>query len=429
MKIEFLYQIFKRYPVVTTDSRTCCQNSIFFALKGNKFDGNDYIDEALACGSVYAVVDSCNLSKTKQIIKVKSSIQTLQSLANYHRQRMNAKIIAITGTNGKTTTKELIAAALASKYKIIYTQKNLNNHIGVPLTLLQLNSDHKFAVIEMGANHPGEIRTLCQIANPDYGLITNIGKAHLEGFGSFDKIIKEKAELYNFIRKKGGIIFRNLDNLILNSVSNSLPTIGYSAKYCNSFVYGRIIKFDPTLILEWNRKNKIFTHLVGNYNFENVLASVCVANYFGVENYKINFSISNYVPINNRSQNCITRKNSIIIDSYNANPASMQAALDNFCNLRNKLPKMVILGEMEELGGNTKIEHENVINKLFSKKINKVFLIGKNFKKFLFFYCELQWFLETKYFLEYLKFIPIEGYHILIKGSRTNQLEKVLPYL
>lgn len=431
MKIEFLYQIFKQYSIVTTDSRVYYPNSIFFALKGDKFDGNDYISQAFSNGAIYAVGDKMDLPKNKQIIKVKNALQTLQSLANYHRKQMNAKVIAVTGTNGKTTTKELIAITLSSKYKIIYTQKNLNNHIGVPLTLLHLRQKHQFAVIEMGASRPGEIQMLCQIAEPDYGLITNVGKAHLEGFGSFDKIVEAKAELYDFIRKKEGIIFINLDNLILKKMYNLGSAIGYSTNFFNSFVYGRIIQVDPTLILEWNKndkKNKIITQLVGGYNFENVLASICVSKYFGVEDCKINAAIASYVPINNRSQSYKTKKNNLIIDTYNANPDSVQVALDNFCKLHNS-PKMLILGEMKELGNYSEVEHQKVVYEIFMKKIDKVFLIGKNFEKYLLFYYKWKWFPDTNFFLEYLRMNSFEGYLILIKGSRKNQLERVVFYL
>lgn len=431
MNIELLYQIFRQYPIVTTNSRVCPTNSLFFALKGDKFDGNDYVMQALTSGAIYAIVDRSDLPENKQIIKVKNVLQTLQSLANYHRKQMNAKIIAVTGTNGKTTTKELMAIALSSKYKTLSTQGNLNNCIGIPLTLLRLNLEHQFAVIEMGANHPKEIQMLCQITEPDYGIITNIGKAHLEGFGSFDKVVKTKIELYDFIREKRGVIFGNSDNLILKERYNSLSVIYYGTNFSKSFVYGRIVASDPTLVLEWgknNNKNKIVTQLVGSYNFENVLVSICVASYFGVEDDIINAAIANYIPINNRSQNCKTEKNNLIIDSYNANPDSMRVALDNFFNLHVS-PKMVILGEMKELGRYSKEEHQKVVDTLFEQKIDKVLLIGKHFEECLLPCFKWELFSQTENCLEYLQTTPIDGYHILIKGSRKNQLERVFPYL
>jgi len=431
VNIELLYQLFRQYPIVTTDSRNCPVNSLFFALKGDKFDGNNYIMQALASGAIYAIGDKNDLPENKQIIKVKSVLQTLQSLANYHCKRMNAKIIAVTGTNGKTTTKELIALALSSKYKTLATKENLNNHIGVPLTLLQLNTEHQFAVIEIGASHLNDIKILCQIAEPDYGIITNVGKAHLNGFGSFDGVVKTKTELYDFIRERGGVIFGNSDNLILRKWYNSLSVIYYGTNSSGSFIYGRRIASDPTLVLEWSRSNnksKIVTHLVGDYNLENVLASICVASYFGVDDNRINVAITNYIPINNRSQNCKTKKNNLIVDAYNANPDSMRVALNNFFDLHIS-PKMVVLGEMKELGKYSRKEHQKVVDNLFGQKINKVFLIGKNFEKCLLPCSRWKWFPQTENCLEYLQATPIEGYHILIKGSRKNQLEKILPYL
>jgi UDP-N-acetylmuramoyl-tripeptide--D-alanyl-D-alanine ligase len=430
VNIELLYQIFRQYPIITTNSRICPTNSLFFALRGEKFDGNDYIMEALMSGAIYAVGDRNDLPENERIIKVGNVLQTLQSLANYHRKLMNAKIIAITGTNGKTTTKELIATVLSSKYKTLYTQENLNNYIGVPLTLLRLNSEHQFAVIEMGASHVNEIRMLCQIAEPDYGIITNVGKAHLEGFGSLDGVVKAKTELYDFIRDKGGVVFANLDNLILKEWYNSFSVIYYGTT-SKAFVYGRMIGFDPTLVLEWSKnsnKNKIVTHFVGGYNLENILASICVANYFGVEDYRINVVIANYIPINNRSQNCKTKKNNLIVDAYNANPDSMRVALDNFYKLRIS-PKMVILGEMGELGSYSKEEHQKVLNSLWGSKVDKVFLIGRNFEECLLPCSGWKLFRQTEDCLEYLRMTSVEGYHILIKGSRNNQLEKIFHYL
>jgi UDP-N-acetylmuramoyl-tripeptide--D-alanyl-D-alanine ligase len=434
MSIEQLYEVFQQHPVITTDSRHCPAGSIFFALKGDKFDGNDYIEQTLSAGAAYAVGDRSDLPDNERIIKVDNVLQTLQNLANYHRKQMNATVIAITGTNGKTTTKELIATALSSKYKTLYTQGNLNNHIGAPLTLLQLKPEHEFAVIEMGANHQGEIHELCLIADPDYGLITNVGKAHLEGFGSFEGVVRTKTELYDFLREKGGTVFGNLDNLILKDLYAYLSMVYYGTS-SEAFIQGKMTTSAPTLALEWRNtpqppKGNITTHLVGSYNFENVLAAICVASYFGVEDEKINHSIAGYIPTNNRSQNQKTEKNELIIDAYNANPSSMQAALDNFKSL-DASPKMVILGEMKELGNYSKEEHQKLVDSLSSQetKIDKVFLVGENFKECSALHSEWQVFPKTDDLLAYLQIYSLTGYFILIKGSRGNQLEKIIPYL
>jgi len=430
MDIPHLYKIFEQHPIISTDSRNCPENSIFFALKGEKFDGNDYIEQVLKNGVAYAIGDKNDLPENPRIIKVENVLQTLQDLANFHRKQMNATIIAITGTNGKTTTKELIGAALSAKYKTIYTKGNLNNHIGVPLTLLQLKPEHEYAVIEMGANHIGEIRELCNIAEPDYGLITNIGKAHLEGFGSFEGVIQTKTELYNYLKQKGGTVFGNLDNSILRDFYNNLSVIYYGTSP-EAFIQGKIIQTAPTLALEWkngNEQNTLTTQLVGGYNLENVLAAICIANHFSVEVDKINQSISNYVPTNNRSQIQNTGKNQLIIDAYNANPSSMKVALENFFALPD-FPKMVILGEMKELGKYTNEEHQKIIDLLNSNQVEQVFLIGASFENCSCSNSNWKLFTNTNDLLTHLQKATIAGYHILLKGSRGNQLEKTVGLL
>jgi UDP-N-acetylmuramoyl-tripeptide--D-alanyl-D-alanine ligase len=426
MVISELYSLFLKHPVVTTDSRNCREGAIFFALKGDKFDGNDYIEEVLKKGVAYAVGDRNDLPKDKRIIPVGNVLETLQQLANYHRKQMKAQVIAITGTNGKTTTKELLAATLSARYKTLFTQGNLNNHIGVPLTLLQLTPEQDFAIIEMGANHPGEIRELCRIAEPDFGLITNVGKAHLEGFGSFEGVIRTKTELYDFLREKGGTAFGNRDNLILKDWQNSLNMVYYGTT-SDTFVCGNIIQKSPTLGIEWTN-GKIITHLVGDYNFENVLAAICVASYFGVENALINEAIAHYIPQNNRSQNQKTEKNQLIIDAYNANPSSMNAALNNFISL-DVSPKMVILGEMKELGKYSEEEHRKIIDLLLQSSIESIILVGKEFRKTTDIPSDWKFFLQTDDLLNYLQEANISGYTLLIKGSRTNQLEKTIAFL
>ena len=425
MRIEQLYTLFQQHPVISTDSRNCPPGAIFFALKGDTFDGNDYIEQVLKNGAAYAVGDRNNLPENERIILVDNTLQILQELANYHRKQMNATVIAVTGTNGKTTTKELIAAALSSQYPTHYTQGNLNNSIGVPLTLLQLKPEHAFAVIEMGANHPGEIQALCRIAEPVYGLITNVGKAHLEGFGSFEGVIRTKAELYDFLREKGGTVFGNWDNPVLKDLYASLQMVYYGTTP-EARIYGQITATAPTLALEWNG-GKITTHLVGKYNFENVLAAICIATYFDIGPDKINAAIRDYIPSNNRSQSIETKHNRLIMDAYNANPSSMQAALDNFSALEVD-PKMAILGEMQELGNYSREEHRKLTDN-FAAQIDKVFLVGENFAECAPFPSGWQLFPSTEALIEQLQTQPVQGYHILIKGSRGNQLEKIIPWL
>lgn len=430
MQIDQLYQLFSQYPIISIDSRSCVPDSIFFALRGEHFDGNDYIEQVLQKGAAYVVGDRKDLPKNDRIIIVDNALQALQELANYHRQRMNVKVIGITGTNGKTTTKELIAAVLSAQYPITYTQGNLNNHIGVPLTLLQIKPEHQFSIVEMGANHPGEIGELCKIANPDYGIITNIGKAHLEGFGSFEGVIKTKSELYTYLREKGGIVFGNQDDHLLRVLQLGLTVIGYGIS-SDAFVSGNMLKWVPALSLEWrtdNRSYQIQTHLIGRYNLENILAAVCVGVYFNVDAFDINKALSNYIPSNNRSQTIQTENNDLILDAYNANPSSMYAVLENF-NALEGLPQMAILGEMKELGDYSEEEHKKLVEQLVERKFNKVFLVGRAFEHCALFLPHWKSFFSTEELIDYLKENKIKGFQILIKGSRGNQLEKIVPYL
>jgi len=440
MNTTELYSIFLKHPTVTTDSRNCPPGSIFFALKGDKFDGNDYIEQALQNGAAFAVGDRTGLPENKRIIRADNALQSLQDLATYHRKQLNTKVIAITGTNGKTTTKELIAAALSAQYPVLFTQGNLNNHIGVPLTLLQLKPEHRFAVIEMGANHPGEIRELCRIADPDFGLITNVGKAHLEGFGSFEGVVRTKTELYEYLRQKNGMIFVNIDNPILKERSKNANVIYYGTSP-EAFVQGEIIDSDSYMEMErvltpcpsplgegLGERMRIKTQLVGNYNFENVLAAVCIAKYFGVETEKLNRAIAEYAPTNNRSQSLKTQRNDLIIDTYNANPSSMQVALDNFLNLKVS-PKMAIIGEMKELGQYSSEEHQKLVDRLRESAIDKVILCGENFQNTYSIPPDWAVFRQTQDLLNHLQSEHFSGFHILIKGSRTNQLERTIEFL
>lgn len=438
MNTAELYAIFLKYPIITTDSRNCPPDSLFFALKGDKFDGNDYIKDALNNGAAIAIGDRADLPQDKRIICVDNALRSLQDLANHHRQQINVYVIAVTGTNGKTTTKELIAAILSTEFSTLFTQGNLNNHIGVPLTLLQLKPFHRFAVIEMGANHPGEIKALCRIADPDFGLVTNVGKAHLEGFGSFEGVIRTKSELYDYLRKKRGIAFVNSDNPVLLTMSKKISRVCYGLSSDN-FIQGKNITSSSMQEIVWRQLPLpasrsqttgywLETQLVGNYNFENILAAICVAAYQGITDANINRAIVNYIPQNNRSQSLKTKRNCLIVDAYNANPSSMQAALDNFLRM-DVSPKMVILGEMKELGEYSLKEHQKLIDYLRENAFDKVVLCGEHFQNSGSIALEWPVFLRTQELLDYLRTETVSGFHILIKGSRTNQLEKTIEYL
>ena len=430
MEIEQLYQIFRQHPTISTDSRNCPRGAMFFALKGDQFDGNDYVRKVLRAGAACAVTDRMDTEfSAPNLIKVNNALHTLQQLAHYHRQQMSATVIAITGTNGKTTTKELIAAALSTKYTTLYTKGNLNNHIGVPLTLLRLTTKDKFAVIEMGANHPGEIRDLCAIAAPDCGLITNVGKAHLEGFGSFEGVVRTKTELYSYLKgKKTASVFANSDNPTLRGYHNNMSVVYYGSAP-EAYIHGRVTEPNPTLQIEWTRGEATHvcqTQLVGAYNLENVLAAICVASRFDVPDDAINAALAAYKPTNNRSQILQTKTNTVIVDAYNANPSSMQVALENF-KQANGSPKMVILGEMKELGAYSREEHQKIVDWLRDSGMT-VLLVGKNFEE-----CAdsnfCTYFETTAGLLAWLQQSPVSGCSILVKGSRANGLEEVIPLL
>lgn len=429
-----LYEIFLEHPEITTDSRNCPAGSIFFALKGENFNANEFATKALENGCSYAVVDEAKYAVDQRYILVKDVLKCLQELAGQHRQQLGTKIIGITGTNGKTTTKELIASVLKEKYKIHFTQGNLNNHIGVPLTLLKLKPEHQLAIIEMGANHPGEIKQLCEIAQPDFGIITNVGKAHLEGFGSFEGVMKTKAELYDYISANGLGIFINDDNDYLKQMaakSNVNPDkqIAYAQKSHPdmSMVTGRVLNSDPFLTMECQTGNtfQIKTHLIGAYNAENVLAAVTIGHFFGMKNVQIIQGLENYEPVNNRSQFIVTAKNKLIVDAYNANPTSMQAAIQNFASMQVEA-KTAILGEMLELGQQSAEEHQTIINLLKEKLFTNVLLVGKAFLA-----CNSDYvtFETVEELVIYLSKNDIKNQTILIKGSRGIRLEKIISLL
>ncbi|MDR2474444.1 MAG: UDP-N-acetylmuramoyl-tripeptide--D-alanyl-D-alanine ligase, partial [Bacteroidales bacterium] len=320
MQIQSIYPLFLEHPAVTTDSRNTPQGSIFFALKGISFNGNKFARQAIERGCAYAFVDEPEYADNKSIFLVDNCLTTLQQLAGFHRKQFRGKIIGITGTNGKTTTKELIAAVLAQNYHVHCTQGNLNNHIGVPLTLLQLKAKHEIAVIEMGANHPGEIKELCEMVTPDYGLITNVGKAHLEGFGSLEGVIRAKGELYDAVRKTSNTLFIRHENNYLQQIASGMTKVEYGVSP-GLFVTGNLQNDSLYMSFEWqsvdSHHQETGTHLVGGYNLENALAAVAVGKFFGVDAADINAAISSYIPQNNRSQQKNTCRNSLIIDSYN----------------------------------------------------------------------------------------------------------------
>src|ERR1035437_9483959 len=438
-EISQLYSVFLKYPTVITDSRKAASGTLFFSLKGENFDGNEFAASALQQGCNYAVIDNENFYKGEKYILVKDCLATLQALAKYHRESLKdlpacrqVPFIAITGSNGKTTTKELIKSVLGKKYKVLATTGNLNNHIGVPLTVLSITSDIEIAVIEMGANHIGEIAMLCDIAQPDYGLITNIGKAHLGEFGSFDAVVKAKTELYQFIRKKKGKVFVNCENdlLMLHSSGMDKTTYGISEK---AFCSCRLSGAEPFLKVTYENE-LISSQLIGKYNFENVAAAICIGKYFGVDVRKIKEAIETYVPSNNRSQVIKTKINTLILDAYNANPSSMCVAIENFHDMKGE-NKWLILGDMLELGEYEIGEHKNILQLIAEKKFNNVILVGERFSKTV---SEMRinfpnqlLFKNSDQLVNRLKLTPLSDTPsiILIKGSRGMKLEKAVEFL
>lgn len=428
-----LYEIFCKNPIISTDSRDCKPNSIFFALKGENYDANAFALSALEKGCTYAVVDNKEFAIDDRFLLVDDVLRTLQDLARYHREKLRTKIIGITGTNGKTTTKELIASVMMQKFNTLYTQGNLNNHIGVPITLLQLSKNNKIAIIEMGANHPGEIKQLAEIALPDFGLITNVGKAHLEGFGSFEGVMKTKAELYDFLQKKSGKIFLNTGNPYLNRMAMES---GFTENYgilpyqlnCeieNKIATGTIVSNNPLLEMNCTTSEGSFivkTQLIGAYNAENVLAAVTIGSYFGMTNEQIKQGLERYQPSNNRSQFIQTKYNRIIVDAYNANPTSMQAALSNFGQIDAE-HKTVIVGDMLELGEQAADEHQKIVDMINENGISDVYLVGKRFYQTN---NSFSVFTDVETLKIYLHRNPLKNRFVLIKGSRGIHLEKII---
>ncbi|WP_321520183.1 UDP-N-acetylmuramoyl-tripeptide--D-alanyl-D-alanine ligase [uncultured Bacteroides sp.] len=432
MTISALYQIYLQCPIVTTDSRNCPKGSLFIALKGDTFNGNSFAKKALEEGSSYAVVDEAEYAdpENNKIILVDDCLKTLQQLANYHRKKLGTKVIGITGTNGKTTTKELIAAILSESNDILYTQGNLNNHIGVPLTLLRLRGHHDLAVIEMGANHPGEIKALVNIAEPDYGIITNVGKAHLEGFGSFEGVIKTKGELYDYLRQKeDSIVFIQNENPFLMDIAKGLTLINYGVTE-NLYVNGKVTSCSPYLAFDWKAGkdgniHHVQTKLIGEYNFDNALAAVAIGRFFGIEPAKIDHALTNYSPQNNRSQLKETEDNKLIIDAYNANPTSMMAALRNFKRMEVK-HKFAILGDMKELGATSIEEHQKIVDFIDTCDFDRVILIGDQFEQTTHAY---DTYANVSEAIKVLDKDKPKGCYILIKGSNSMKLGQMVEHL
>ena len=439
MSIKELYKLYQQHPCITTDSRECPQGSIFLALKGESFDGNKFAVQALEKGCAYAIVDDPSLagSDDKRIIIVNDCLQTFKDLAREHRRQFNIPVIGITGTNGKTTTKELVAAVLSQKYNVLYTQGNFNNDVGVPKTLFRLTKEHEIAVIEMGASHPGDIKTLAETAEPTCGLITNVGRAHLQGFGSFEGVIKTKCELYDFLRtREDGLIFINADNEhLMNQISDDedIWLTPYSTDSENQYscISGEVIACDPFLKFRWREPlltleqegrsikwHKVQTHLIGAYNIDNLLAAIAVGINFGVDRKQICAALENYVPSNNRSQMTVTEKNHLIVDAYNANPSSMMAALENF-KLMQADNKMAILGAMRELGDVSQEEHQRIVDYLQTTDIKTVWLVGEEFENIR---CDYPKFKDVEAVKAAIAKEQPAGHYILIKGSNSTKL-------
>ena len=422
--LEKIYQLYSQKYIVTTDSRKVEPGCVFVALKGEHFDGNDFAyqvanDNVAAC----VIADRKDLPHHERLFIVDDSLTALQELAKLHREKCKATIIGITGTNGKTTTKELVASVLSQKYNIIYTQGNFNNHLGVPLTLLQIKPETEIAVVEMGANHPKEIEFLCSIAQPDFGIITNIGKAHIEGFGSFEGVVKTKNELYDYIRTKKGKIFLNNDNPLLKELANDLDYVSYG-KDDNADYKASILSSNPYLSILWNN-NEIESNLVGDYNFENVMAAITAGCYFNIEQELIIKALENYTPTNNRSQFIKTEKNEVVMDAYNANPVSMSNSIKNFRNISND-NHLLILGDMKELGNESLNEHQEILNLVKGLGFNNVMLVGSEFNKIESGFVS---FLNVDELISHINDNEIRGKKILIKGSHSIHLEKLINLL
>ena len=425
MNIEKLYEAYLASKGVSTDTRTIAEGTLFVALKGDNFDANTMIDQAIEKGASHIVTTNKAYQNKSKVTVVDDTLLTLQQLAAYHRLQLNIPIVGITGTNGKTTTKELVSAVLRKKYNVYNTKGNLNNHIGVPLSLLSITPEHDMAVIEMGASHLGEISELAAMVKPTAGLITNVGIAHIQGFGSFEGVKKTKGELYTQLKSTNGTIFINATNEhLVEMLGDYEHTISYGTDMEQCLLDGHVVEMSETLNFEWRYNNSnyrtVHTHLTGAYNLENALAAAAVGSFYGVSEADICEAISEYVPSNNRSQIVVTKRNRLILDAYNANPSSMNASIDNFASLNGE-NKTLVLGAMRELGQEQDAQHLNIMQKISKLGFESVYLVGDEFRTFANQFPQYKIVSQATDLLADMS--ELSNRYILIKGSRSNKLE------
>ena len=424
MEIEELYKLYTEHPVVTTDSRDCPEGSIFFALKGESFDGNKFAVAALEKGCAYAVVDEAEYATDKRCILVKDVLTTFKELAREHRRHFSIPVVGITGTNGKTTTKELVSAVLSEKYRVMFTQGNFNNDVGVPKTLFRLQPDDEIAVVEMGASHPGDIKKLVEYVEPTCGMITNVGRAHLQGFGSFEGVMKTKGELYDFLAAHDGLVFINADNehLMKMAEERHLNRMVCYGKNEDCDVWGEVVSCAPFLKFRWRTEtlewHEVQTHLIGSYNIDNMLAAISIGLHFDVNPQQVDHALESYVPSNNRSQLTVTEHNHLVVDAYNANPSSMAAAIENF-RVMDVPNKMAILGQMGELGAVSHEEHEKVVAQPQAAGLDKVWLVGDEYADIP---CHYRKFHDVEEVKAAIREQQPTDHYILIKGSNSVKL-------
>jgi UDP-N-acetylmuramoyl-tripeptide--D-alanyl-D-alanine ligase len=427
MEIEKLYQKYLESRKISTDTRQITPGSVFFALKGDKFNANEFADEALQKGASYVVIDEAKFKKDDRYILVGDVLETLQQLARHHRNTLKIPVLALTGSNGKTTSKELVNAVLSKKFKTLATKGNLNNHIGVPLTILSIDPTVELAVVEMGANHLAEIALLCNIANPTHGFITNIGKAHIGTFGGFENIVRGKSELYQHLLTNNGQVFINSQNPILaNMAKRFKDPIFYPAK--GDYYQAELVSADPMVTVKADNGEVIQTQLIGGYNFENIAAALCIGKYFGVDTVEANRAIAEYVPGNMRSQVVSKGTNTIILDAYNANPSSMEAAIKNLSAMKAE-KKVLMLGDMFELEGEADKEHLAIGKLIKEAGFTEIYLCGMLFKAALREIPSAKYFEKKDQLIQELKNYPIKNATILVKASRGIGLETVVEFL
>ena len=430
MELDAIFEILKKSTGVTTDSRNCCAGNLFVALKGDAFDGNKFAAAALEAGCSHAIIDEAEYALDDRYILVDDALDTYQQLARLYREQFDLRVVGITGTNGKTTTKELVTAVLSEQYKVLSTQGNFNNDVGVPKTLFALDASHDIAIVEMGASHPGDIKRLVEIVEPQYGLITNVGRAHLQGFGSFEGVKHTKGELYDYLRSQPGTtVFVNGGDRDLMGMAKGINMVTYGLEGPQGMlVAGRIIECSPKLSFEWEsagESHRVDTQLVGSYNIYNMLAAVCVGLSFGVDAQKICHALSSYVPRNNRSQLDDTGRNTLLADAYNANPTSMAAAIANFALIKAD-HKMAILGDMKELGADSQAEHQRVVDQLTDAGIESIWLVGDEFGHIP---CPYRKFHDVEEVKAAIGSETITGRFILIKGSNSTRLSQLVEVL